>query len=138
MEWKPLNVEVVAADRVVWSGQASRVIARTSEGDIGILPNHSPLLAVLVPCGVEIFSHEGPREIVAVDGGFLSVDHGNVRILSEFARMGDEVTLDQAERELAEAEAKLDEGDQSEETRKHYLRASAQVRAARKREQHGN
>lgn len=127
----PLHVEVVAADRVVWSGSADQVVARTTEGDIGILPRHSPMLGLLVPSGVEVFSTSGQREIVAVDGGFISVDHNRVSILTEYAQVG-EISLDQAERELADAEAKLDEGDQSEETRKHFLRASAQVKAARK------
>ena len=43
-----LHVEVVSADRLVWSGEATRVIARTTEGDVGILPNHAPLLSLLV------------------------------------------------------------------------------------------
>ena len=44
-----LQIELVAADRVVWSGQASRVIARTVEGDLGVLSGHAPLLSLLVP-----------------------------------------------------------------------------------------
>lgn len=128
----PLHVEVVSADRVVWSGEADQVVTRTTEGDVGILPRHQPMLALLVPNAVEVFSTEGSREIIAVDGGFISVDHDRVSILSEFASVA-EVSLDRAERELAEANRKLDEGDQSEETRKHFLRASAQLKAAQKR-----
>lgn len=127
----PLHVEVVSADRVVWSGEADQVIARTTEGDIGILPRHQPMLALLVPSGVEVFSTAGSREVIAVDGGFISVDHDRVSILSEYAQLG-EISLDQAERELTQATRQLDEGDQDEETRKHFLRASAQVKAARK------
>ncbi|WP_425308802.1 F0F1 ATP synthase subunit epsilon [Ammonicoccus fulvus] len=129
----PLQVEVVSADRVVWSGEAEQVIARTTEGDIGILSRHQPMLALLVPSAVEIITDSGEREIIAVDGGFISVDHNHVSILSEYATRG-VVSLDEAERELAEATRKLDEGDQTEETRKHFLRASAQVKAARKQE----
>lgn len=127
----PLHVEVVSADRVVWSGDADQIVARTTEGDIGILPRHSPMLGLLVPSGVEIFSTSGSREVIAVDGGFISVDHDRVSILTEYASLG-EISLDEAERELADAIAKLDQGDQSDETRKHYLRASAQVKAAQK------
>lgn len=129
----PLHVEVVSADRVVWSGEADQVITRTTEGDIGIMPRHQPLLALLVPNAVEIFTTKGTREVVAVDGGFVSVDHDRVAILSEFATMT-EVTLDEAERELGRAEKLLDEGDESPETRKLFLRASAQVKAAQKRQ----
>lgn len=128
----PLHVEVVSAEEVVWSGEADQVIARTTEGDVGILPRHQPMLALLVPAGVEVFSTEGSREVIAVDGGFISVDHNRVSILSEYASLG-EISLDQAEKELAEATRMLEEGDQEEEARKHYLRASAQVKAAQKR-----
>jgi F-type H+-transporting ATPase subunit epsilon len=129
-----MQVEVVSADRVVWSGKSSNIIAKTVEGEIGILPGHEPVLGVLVPSAVVIFCDEGlpTREIVAVDGGFISVSQGRVSILSEYARMADEVTVAEAEKELAEAQRVLDTGDGSDEDRKHFLRATAQLRAAQK------
>jgi F-type H+-transporting ATPase subunit epsilon len=129
---EPMQVEVVSADRVVWSGKSSNVIAKTVEGEIGILPGHEPVLGVLEPSAVVIFCEDGPREIVAVDGGFISVSQGRVSILSEYARMADEVTVAQAEKELSEAQRVLDSGDGSDEDRKHFLRATAQLRAAQK------
>ncbi len=70
---EPMQVEVVSADRVVWSGKSSNIIAKTVEGEIGILPGHEPVLGVLVPSAVVIFCDEGTptREIVAVDGGLF-------------------------------------------------------------------
>ena len=65
----PLRVEVVSADRLVWSADAINVIARTVDGDIGILPGHEPVMAVLAPCAVEIVTADGRSETVAVDGG---------------------------------------------------------------------
>ena len=129
---EPMQVEVVSADRVVWSGQSSNIIAKTVEGDIGILPNHAPVLAVLEPSAVVIFSEDGHREIVAVDGGFISVSQGRVSILSEYARMAGEINISQAEKELAEAQRVLDSGDGTDEDRQHFLRATAQLRAAQK------
>jgi F-type H+-transporting ATPase subunit epsilon len=129
---EPMRVEVVAADRVVWSGRSSNIIAKTVEGDIGILPNHEPVLAVLEPSAVVIFSEDGHREIVAVDGGFISVSQGRVSILSEYARMAGEISVAQAEKELAEAQRVLDSGDGTDEDRQHFLRATAQMRAAQK------
>ena len=131
---EPMQVEVVSADRVVWSGRSSNIIAKTVEGEIGILPGHEPVLGVLVTSAVVIFCDEGTptREIVAVDGGFISVSQGRVSILSEYARMADEVTVAEAEKELAEAQRILDTGDGSDEDRKHFLRATAQLRAAQK------
>ena len=128
----PMQVEVVSADRVVWSGESSNIIAKTVEGEIGILPGHEPVLGVLVPSAVVIFDEGGGREVVAVDGGFISVSQGRVSILSEYARMADEITVAQAEKELAEAQRVLDTGDGDDEDRKHFLRATAQLRAAQK------
>jgi len=127
-----MQVEVVSADRVVWSGHSSNIIAKTVDGDIGILPGHSPVLAVLEPSGVVIFSEDGNREVIAVDGGFISVSQGRVSILSEYARMADEISVSAAEKELAEAQRVLDTGDYNDEDRKHFQRATAQLRAAQK------
>lgn len=127
-----LEVEVVAAHAIVWSGQARSVIARTTEGDIGILPGHEPLLATLVPSAAEVLSADGNREIIAVDGGFISVAQGHVSILSQFAQLAHEITLHEAEGELAEATRHLDEGDVDEATMRHFRRASAQVKAAQR------
>lgn len=129
---EPLQVEVVSADQVVWSGRSSNIVARTTDGDIGILPNHAPLLAVLVPGAVVVFEEGGGRQVVAVDGGFISVSQGRVSILSEYARLAGGLTVSQAERELAEAQRALDTGDASDEDRQRFARATAQVRAAQK------
>jgi F-type H+-transporting ATPase subunit epsilon len=127
-----MNVELVAPDRQIWSGEAEMVIARTTEGDIGILPGHEPVLAVLVPGAVEIFAEGASREVVAVDGGFISVAQGRVSILSEYAMLAEEISLRDAEKELAAAQARLDSGEDDLDTRQHFALASAQVRAAEK------
>ncbi len=127
-----MQVEVVSASKVVWSGQSTNIIAKTSDGEIGILANHSPVLAVLEPSAVVIISEDGSRQIVAVDGGFISVSQGRVSILSEYARMSGEVTVSQAEKELAEAQTALDSGDATDEDRQNFQRATAQLRAAQK------
>ena len=69
-----LEVEIVAADHFVWSGAAKMVKARTSDGEIGILPGHSPLLAILA------------------DGGFFSVDNNRVVIVADNAHLGGSAT----------------------------------------------
>lgn len=77
-----LHVEFVAADGKVWEGEATKVVARAIEGDIGILPQHAPLLAVLREGQVRI-DGEGGEKSFEVDGGFLSVDSDVVTIVSE-------------------------------------------------------
>lgn len=127
-----LWVEVVAADGRVWEGKAVSVIARTTEGDIGILPGHEPVMNVLVPCAAEVLGSDGEREVVAVDGGFLSVNDNRVSILSQYARLARTINVHDAELELAKATQALDEGDVDEETQRHFNRASAQMKAALK------
>lgn len=131
---EPMQVEVVSADRVVWSGDSTNVIAKTTDGEIGILPGHAPVLAVLQPSAVVIFCEDGKREVVAVDGGFVSVSQGRVSILSEYAELADEVTVSQAEHELAQAQQRLDSGDGDEDDRKNFQRATAQLQAAQRRQ----
>ena len=125
----PLHVEVVAADRLVWSGQAVNIIARTVEGDIGILPGHEPLLAVLVPCVVEIVTADGRSESLAVDGGYISVAHGRVSVLSQSATLGHEVGLEQARREASTLEAKAMQGNADDDELHHLRILQAQIRA---------
>jgi len=78
-----LKVEMVAADRKVWEGEAKFVRARSISGELGILPGHAPLLGVLVEGEVAIESLEGERRTAMVDGGFLSVDSDVVTIVAE-------------------------------------------------------
>lgn len=77
-----LQVELVAADRKVWSGEATAVSARSTEGELGILPGHAPILGVLVAGEVRITT-EGAVKTVTVDGGFLSVDHDAVTVVAD-------------------------------------------------------
>jgi F-type H+-transporting ATPase subunit epsilon len=81
----PLQVELVSADRKVWSGEASLVIVRTVDGDLGVLPGHAPVLAVLAPGEITIRPASGEQVVATVDGGFLSVEHDRVTLVSDTA-----------------------------------------------------
>ncbi len=122
----PLQVELVAADRTVWSGQATMVIARTVEGDVGVLKDHAPLLSLLADAVVEIDTGD-ETVVAAVDGGFISVAQNRVSILSERALLADEIDVKAVESELEEARASEDD-DAEDRVR----RAEVQLRAAEK------
>ncbi|WP_174248375.1 F0F1 ATP synthase subunit epsilon [Streptomyces hoynatensis] len=106
-----LHVELVAADRRVWSGEASLVVARTTAGDIGIMPGHQPLLAVM-QSGAVIIRTAGESGqgtvVVAVHGGFLSYTDGKLSLLTEIAELSDEIDVERAERALEQARAEAD------------------------------
>jgi len=83
----PLHVELVSADHLVWSGDASMVVARTTEGEIGVMTGHSPVLGVLVGGQVRITPLEGQPITAEVDGGFFSVEHDRVTVVAEAASL---------------------------------------------------
>lgn len=84
-----LQVDVVAADTEVWSGEAVRVVARTSDGEIGILPQHEPVLGVLASGEVRIVTAEGQNLTVKAEGGFLSVENDRVTVVADQAELAD-------------------------------------------------
>jgi len=83
-----LHVELISTDRIVWSGDASFIVARTVDGEIGILRGHTPVLSLLDEGKVEITPTSGAKFEASVDGGFISVAHDRVSILAEHAELG--------------------------------------------------
>jgi F-type H+-transporting ATPase subunit epsilon len=131
-----LHVEVVVADRELWAGEANMVIAKTLEGDIGVLTGHPPVLGILAegsivrildPEGSGVADGEagasGGEVTAAVSGGFLSVADDQISILAVDAQLGREVDTSAARSALDEASPGDDES-----TEARYARA--QLRAA--------
>ena len=87
---KPLQVELVAVEEKIWSGEAEMVVARTTEGELGVLPGHAPLLGQLAEPGeVRIKIAGGEQLTYDVTGGFVSVTGEGVTILAEEATPAD-------------------------------------------------
>lgn len=100
-----LHVELVAVERMIWSGEATMVLARTTEGELGILPGHTPLLGALEPGWIVRIDRADEDELrVAVHGGFLSVRKDGVSVLAEMAEPADDI-------DVARARAALDRAD---------------------------
>jgi F-type H+-transporting ATPase subunit epsilon len=118
-----LHVELVSVEREVWSGQAVQVSARTTEGDIGVLPGHAPLLGQLADGGTVRIQQAGGGEVVAaVHGGFLSVTDQGVTVLAEVAELREDI-------DTARARAALDRA-RSEQDLAAQRRAESRLRAA--------
>ncbi|MET0191603.1 MAG: F0F1 ATP synthase subunit epsilon [Pseudonocardia sediminis] len=106
-----MTVDLVSVERRLWSGEASFVLARTTVGQVGIMPGHQPLLGQLEEAAViRIDGTDGSSQTVAVHGGFLSVSAERVSILAEYAEMSDEIDTDRARKALDRADASDDEG----------------------------
>src|SRR5882757_2810040 len=126
--WENTEVALVAAERTVWQGQAKIVIARTTDGDVGILPGHAPLLGLLQGGTVQVRTVDDEYFVAAAPDGFISVANDRVSILAENAEMGHDIDLEEAKRDLERAQAAGTDADGEHE--EHVRTAEARVRAA--------
>lgn len=106
-----LTVSVVSAERSIWEGVAKSVVAKTPEGEIGILPGHEPVLALLVESPLRIETTEGDKVWVAVHGGFFSVDSNKVNVIAESAELAQDIDVERAKAALERARAAAIESD---------------------------
>ena len=121
-----MHVELVSVERALWSGDATAVFARTTEGELGVLPGHIPLLGALAPGWTVRIDRADEGELrVAAHGGFLSVREDGVSILAEMAEFADEI-------DVARARAALDRAQKDDSPAGHEARerALARLRAA--------
>ena len=122
-----LRVALVVPDRELWSGEARTVIAKTTEGDIGVLTGHSPMFGILTEGSlVEILTEDSSVK-AAVSGGFLSVTDDQVSILAAQAQLGQDVDTAEARRELETALSETAAGPEEPPAVKY---AKARLRAA--------
>lgn len=123
-----LTVEIVTAERQVYNEtDVDMVVAPGSEGVLGILPRHAPLLTMLRPGSLRV-KKGGTEQEMAVDGGFLKVNADRVLILADHAERADEIDAAAAEEARRQAEQALSEATRSGNT--------VQVEAARTALQH--
>ena len=101
-----MTVELVAVERRIWSGSANFVLARTTVGEIGVLPGHESTLAQLEDTAVvRVDGTDGTSTTLAVHGGFLSITPDNVTVLAEYAELADEIDVSRARNALQQADA---------------------------------
>lgn len=116
-----MSVQLVAVERRLWSGTGTFVVAQTTEGEIGIMPGHEPVLGQLVEGGVvTVRTTDGEAVTAAVHGGFLSVTGDTVSILAESADLADEI-------DVAQARADLDADEETRARARGRLRAAGQM-----------
>jgi F-type H+-transporting ATPase subunit epsilon len=122
-----MQVDLVAVERLIWSGPAQMVVARTVDGDIGVMPGHAPLLAQLREgFAARIIEPNGTVQAVAVHGGFLSVTKNGVSILAEDAELSENIDVTAARAAYERAKSI---GGESAEAEAELRRAQAQLLA---------
>ncbi|MGZ6273467.1 MAG: F0F1 ATP synthase subunit epsilon [Candidatus Limnocylindrales bacterium] len=105
----PLHLEIVTPERRAFEGDVDEVIVPGSEGEMGILPHHAPLISLLGQ-GVLRLKRGGQEEVFAIFGGFLQVRPDRVVVLAETADMASEIDLERAERARTDAQKAIEGG----------------------------
>jgi F-type H+-transporting ATPase subunit epsilon len=123
-----MQVEVVSPERILYSGEATMVVARTTDGDIGFLANHAPFIGALGIGLVSVHLENGTVERIAVHGGFVEVSDNRVTILSDVAELRDQIDVRRAEEAKARAEADLQRLAADEQADAHAALRRAEVR----------
>jgi F-type H+-transporting ATPase subunit epsilon len=124
-----MQVEVVSPERVVFSGEATQVITRTTSGDIAFLAGHAPFLGALTENHTRITLVDGQVLDVAVHGGFVEVNHNKVSLLSDLAELSGDIDVARARVALERAEEKM-KHEHDAEVESSLRRAHARLAAA--------
>lgn len=128
------NVKVVTYQEKVLEQEADFLLVRTTEGDMGVLPNHSPFVAELA-IGEMMIRLNGTEKSYFVSGGFLEISNNNVTILADEAMTSELIDLERAKKEAEEAKAKLEKLKEDKDilmTEKNLNAALTKVRLAEK------
>jgi F-type H+-transporting ATPase subunit epsilon len=133
----PIRCEIVTQERVVYDEMVEMVVAPGSEGELGILPHHVPLLTALAAGDLRVKT-DGAEEHFAISGGFMEVQPDKVTILASTAERADEIDIARAEAARARAERLLEEGppvdeDQYRSIEAALRRSKVRLEVARKR-----
>lgn len=103
-----MQLDIVTAEGVTYSDQVSVVVAPGVEGELGILPNHTPLLTILQPGELRIVKDGEDDTLIALGGGFLEVMKNRVVILADTAERADDIDESRAEDAVNRAREQLD------------------------------
>ncbi|MCO5605516.1 hypothetical protein L7F22_059700 [Adiantum nelumboides] len=118
----------MAPNRIVWNSEVWEIVLSTNSGQIGILPNHAPLLAAL-DMGVSKIRTDGQWSAMASMGGFAMIDNNRVTILVNEAERASEIDPDEAQRGFQKAQAELAEA----EGRRRIIEANLTFKRAKAR-----
>ena len=124
-----LQVELVSPERILFSGEAEMVIARTTDGDIAFLTGHAPFIGALGIGAVTINPVDGGEERAAVHGGFVEVSDNKVTILSDVAELASQIDVERA-RAAQDRLAREQRADDDNEAEAALRRAQVRLRVA--------
>ena len=100
------HLKVLTTERQFYDGEVDRIVVRTTQGDVGILPNHVPYTAALGIGGLTVIAN-GSERIAAVAGGFVDVSKEGTVVLARTCEWADEIDINRAREAAERARAKL-------------------------------
>ena len=134
-----MRLEIITAERQVYGEDVDVLVAPGIEGELGILPNHAPLMTALQP-GELVIRKDGEETYLAVTGGFLEVIGNKVTILADACERSDEIDEQRAQEAMELARERLDRQDvdiQLEQALGSMRRAQVRLNVARRRRARG-
>ncbi len=129
------HLKITSPDRVFFEGEVTMVEINTTEGQIGVLPNHIPLTSVLAPGVCYLYVPDQDPKVCAVHGGFFEILQDSMTILAEVCEWPDEIDISRAEQARERAEKRLSDKDESTDIDRAILalkRSAARIEAAGK------
>jgi F-type H+-transporting ATPase subunit epsilon len=102
-----IQIEIVSTEKSLYSGDATMVVAPGVSGELGILPQHAPLLTRIKPGVLKIFMEDGNQDLFYVSGGVLEVQPEKITVLADVAERGDDLDEERAQQARQAAEEKL-------------------------------
>ena len=127
-----IQLEIVSPDKVVYSKDIDMLIVRSTAGELGILPNHAPMVAGLVPHAMRV-KVDGGEELIAVGGGFMEVQPKKISVLASAAEQPVDIDVNRAKEAYARAKARVEavkNGTSTQEKDKDLARAEASLKRA--------
>lgn len=135
-----MRLEIATAERVVYSEDVEILVAPGMDGQLGILPNHAPLLTALQPGEIRVV-REGEESYMAVSGGFLEVMANRVTILADTAERAEEIDIERAEEAMQRAQERIETSVSDMDLQRALAsirRSQARLLAARRRQPRRN
>ena len=102
-----IKLEVVSPDAVVYQADIHMLVVRAVDGEIGILPNHLPMIASIVPCAMRVKYEDGREELIACGGGFMEVLNNKITVLASCAELPIQIDVLRAEKAYKRAEERI-------------------------------
>ena len=129
------HLQITSPDRIFFEGEVTMVEINTTEGQIGVLPNHIPLTSVLAPGVCYLHVPDGDPKVCAIHGGFFEILQDSMTILAEVCEWPDEIDLTRAEDARIRAERRLSDKSDDTDIDRAILalkRSAARIEAAKK------